>query len=178
MIFVTMIYWTSIEVLLNPFAPLDLDVSSLKFGQINVFWTSDFEILVFYLICSVTSDVSLNCISRIRFKCFFFWSWENQYMVHGFDSISIAQFLTVNCSVSTECSLNCVSHSVYMFLLLTLSKLYLFTPQFSFLILGQISAACSESWSQKLEFCVISFWFYYYRFWWSSWNVPLVLFIL
>ena len=51
--FATMIYWTSTEVLLNLFAPL-------------------------------------NCISRTRFSCSFFWRWKNQYMVHGFDSISIA----------------------------------------------------------------------------------------
>ena len=54
----------------------------------------------------------------------------------------------------------------------------LFTTQFSLVILGQISAACSESWYRKLEFCVTSFWFYYHRFWWSSWHAMLALFLL
>ena len=61
------------------------------------YWPLFFELavlipLVFYLIRSVSAEVSLNCISRIRFKCSFFWPWENQYKVHGFDSISITQF--------------------------------------------------------------------------------------
>ena len=41
--FVTMIYWTSTEVLLNLVAPLDSAVPSLDFEQINVFWTSGFD---------------------------------------------------------------------------------------------------------------------------------------
>ena len=50
--------------------------------------------LVLYLIHSAEAEVEvyLICISRILFSCSFFWPWENQYMVHGFDSISIAQF--------------------------------------------------------------------------------------
>ena len=40
------------------------------------------------------------------------------------------------------------------------------------------SAARSESWYQKLEFCFTSFWFYYHRLWWSSWHVMLALFLL
>ena len=61
------------------------------------YWPLFFELpvlipLVFCLIRSVSAEVSLNCISRIRFKCSFFWPWENQYKVHGFDSISITQF--------------------------------------------------------------------------------------
>ena len=35
--FVTMIYWTSTEVLLNLVAPLDSPVPSLDFEQINIF---------------------------------------------------------------------------------------------------------------------------------------------
>ena len=46
-------------------------------------------------------------------------------MVQGFDSISIAQFPVMICSVSAEGSLNCVAHSIYMFLVLTLSKSFL-----------------------------------------------------
>ena len=45
--------------------------------------------LELYLIRSVSAEVCLNCISRVQFKCSFFWPWENQYMFHGFDSISI-----------------------------------------------------------------------------------------
>ena len=41
--FVTMIYWTSTEVLLDLVAPLDSAVPSFDFEQINVFLTSDFD---------------------------------------------------------------------------------------------------------------------------------------
>ena len=41
--FVTMIYWTSIKVLLNLLAPLYSAVPSLDFEQTNVFWTSIFD---------------------------------------------------------------------------------------------------------------------------------------
>ena len=54
----------------------------------------------------------------------------------------------------------------------------LFTTQLSLVILGQISAARSESWYRKLEFCFTSFWFYYHRLWWSSWHAVLALFLL
>ena len=51
----------------------------------------------------------------------------------------------------------------------------LFTTQLSLVIL---SAACSESWYRRLEFCLTSFWFYYHRLWWSSWHAMLALFLL
>ena len=41
--FVTMIYWTSTEVLLNLVPPLDSAVPSFDFEQINVFLTSGFD---------------------------------------------------------------------------------------------------------------------------------------
>ena len=41
--FVTMIYWTPTEVLLNLFAPLGLAVPSLDFEQFNVILTSGFD---------------------------------------------------------------------------------------------------------------------------------------
>ena len=47
-------------------------------------------------------------------------------MVHGFDSISITEFPAMICSVSAEGSLNRVPHSIQIFLLLTLSKSFLF----------------------------------------------------
>ena len=50
---------------------------------------------------------------------------RNQYMVHGFDSIRIAKFPAMICSVSAEGFLNHVTHSIQMFLLLTLSKSFL-----------------------------------------------------
>ena len=71
--------------------------------------------LVLYLIHSVSAaEVSLmNCISLIRFRCSsFFWPWENQYMVHSIDSISVAQFPAMICSVSAEGFLNRVAHSI------------------------------------------------------------------
>ena len=33
-------------------------------------------------------------------------------MVHGFDSISVGQFLAMVCPISTESSLNRVAHSI------------------------------------------------------------------
>ena len=47
-------------------------------------------------------------------------------MVHGLDSIGIAQFPAIICSISAEGSLNRVAHSIQMFFLLTLSKSFLF----------------------------------------------------
>ena len=110
--FVTMIYRTSTEVLLIlllhwiQLCPL-LTLSKSMFFELPVLIP-----LVLYLIRSVSAEVSLNCISRIRFKCSFFWPWENQYTVHGFDSISITQFSAIICSVSAEGSLNHFSHSI------------------------------------------------------------------
>ena len=125
--FVTMIYWTSTKVLLNLFAPPDSAELSLDFEQINVFFALPVSIpLVLYLIHLVLAEVSLNCISRIRFKCSFFWPWKNQYMVLGLDSISITQFPAMICSFSAEGSLIRVFHAIYIFPLLTLSKLFLF----------------------------------------------------
>ena len=68
--------------------------------------------LVLYLIRSVSAEVSLDYISGIRFRCSFFWLWEYQYIVHGFDSDSIAQFPGMICSVSTEGSLNRIDQSI------------------------------------------------------------------
>ena len=103
--FVAMIYWTSAEVLLN-LAPLDSAVAFLDFEQINFFELPVLIPLVLYLIRSLSAEVSLNCISRIRFRWSFFWPWASQYMVHGFNSISIAQSPAMICSVSAEGSLN------------------------------------------------------------------------
>ena len=47
-------------------------------------------------------------------------------MVHGFNFISITQLPVMVCSVSAEGSLNSVAHSIYMFILLILSKSFLF----------------------------------------------------
>ena len=47
-------------------------------------------------------------------------------MVHGFRSISIAQFPAMICSVLAEASLNRDAHSIEIFLLLTMSKSFLF----------------------------------------------------
>ena len=47
-------------------------------------------------------------------------------MVHSFDSISITQFPAMTCSVSAEGSINYVAYSIQIFLLLTLSKSFLF----------------------------------------------------
>ena len=113
--FVTMIYWwfTDLQkccwILLLHWIQLGLllTLSKSMFFELPVLIP-----LVLYLIRSVSADVSLNCISRILFKCSFLWLWENQYMVRGFDSISITQFPTMICSVSAKGSQNCVAHSI------------------------------------------------------------------
>ena len=100
--------------------------------------------LVLYLIRSVSAEVSLNYNSRIRFRCSFFWQWDNQYMVHGFDSNSIAQFPVMICTVSAEGSLNCVDFEQTIFVYFV--RIWcLFTTQFILVIAVQIWAACSES---------------------------------
>ena len=71
-VFVKVIYWTSTEVLLNLFAPLNSAVSSLALS-ISMFLKLPVLIpLVLYLSRSVLAEVSLNYISCIRFKCFLF----------------------------------------------------------------------------------------------------------
>ena len=106
------IYWTSTEVLLNLVAPLDSTVPSFEFEQINVFELPVLISLLLYLIRSVSAEVSLSCISRILCECLFFWPWQNQYMVHDFDSLSITQFPAIIFSVSAKGSLNRVAHSI------------------------------------------------------------------
>ena len=67
--FVTMIYWTSTEVLLNLVAPLDSAELLLTLSKSMFFELSNFFelliLLVLYLIRSVSAEVSRNCISRI-----------------------------------------------------------------------------------------------------------------
>ena len=107
-VFVTMIYWTSTEVLLKC---CSTGFScAFYFEQINVFLTSGFDSISIALIRSVSAEVCQ--IVFPTFKCSFFWPWENQYIVHGFDSISITQFPTMICSVSAEGSLNHVAHLI------------------------------------------------------------------
>ena len=69
---VTMIYRTSTEVLLNLVAPLNSAVPSFDFEQSMFFELLVLIPLVLYLIRSVSAEVSLNCISCIRFRCSFF----------------------------------------------------------------------------------------------------------
>ena len=124
--FVTIIYWTSAEELLNLVAPLDSAMSSLNFEQINVFWTSGFD-----SVCIVFDSLSVSrslpgLYSRLWFKCSFFWPWENQWIVYGFDSSDISLFPAMIWSVSAIGFLNRIAHSIYMFLHLTLSKSFLY----------------------------------------------------
>ena len=95
--FLTMIYWTPTEILLNLVAPLDLAVPSLDFEQINVFWTSSFDSASIVFDWLSVSRISQNCISSVPSS--------DLNMVHGFDSISIAQFHAMIYSVWTEGSL-------------------------------------------------------------------------
>ena len=56
--FLTMIYWTSTEVLLNLVAPLNSAVPSLNFEQINVFWTSGFDsVIIVFALLSVSRSL-------------------------------------------------------------------------------------------------------------------------
>ena len=71
-VFVTMIYWTSTEVLFSLVTPLDSVVPYLDFEPINVSKLSVLISLVQYLIRSVSAEVSLNYISRIQLMCSFF----------------------------------------------------------------------------------------------------------
>ena len=108
--FVTMIYWTSTEVLLNLVAPLDSAVPSLDFEQINVFWTSGFDSVS--IVFDLLSEVSLNCISRIRFKCSFLGdvgkslpdvqSREMQILEDENDANMQQKFNTSTCSVCNK----------------------------------------------------------------------------
>ena len=139
--------------------------------------------VVLYLIRSVSAEASMNCISRIRFRCSFCWRWENHYIVHGFDSISTAQFPGIICSVSAEGSLNCIAHSIRCFLFwLWVNHFCLFCV---YLMLVYHSVQLSHTWSdfsRLLRVMIletrISFWFYYIQLWWISWHAMLALFKL
>ena len=142
--FVTMIYRTLTEMLLNLVAPLD----SLDFEQINVFWTLPVLIpLVLYLIRLVSAEVTLNCISRIRFSC----------------SSSDVERINIWLMALTPLALHSFPYDLLSFsrrLPKSCYPLNLDLSSFDFewmnpfcLILGQISAARSESWYRKLKFC-------------------------
>ena len=62
-VFVTRIYWTSTEVLLNLVAPLDSAVPSFDSEQINVFLTSGFD--------SFSTVFNLLSVSRSLPKLYF-----------------------------------------------------------------------------------------------------------
>ena len=142
--------------------------------------------LVLYLIRSVPPEISLNWISRIRFRCSFFRPWENQYMVHGFNSISIVQFSAMICSVSVESSL------IVLFTRLRCFSFWFWVNYFCLFCVHlmlvyrsvQLSHTLSDFsrlfrvWYRKLEYCVTSFWFHYHRLWWSSWHAMLALILL
>ena len=82
-----MIYWTSKELLHWIQLSLLLTLSKSIYFELPVLIP-----LVLYLIRLVSADVSLNYIPCIRFKCSFYWSWDSQYMVHGFDSLALHSF--------------------------------------------------------------------------------------
>ena len=108
--FITMICWTSTEVLLNLVSPLDSAVLSLDFEEINIFWTFGFDSV------SILFDplIVSRRIPKLNFSysiyVFLLLLWMNQYMVYSFDSTSIAQFPTTIFSISAEGSLNLVAH--------------------------------------------------------------------
>ena len=113
--YVTKIYWTSTEVFLV--AALDSAVpSSDYFEQINVFSTSSFNsarMILYCLICSMSAEGSLKWILFLPLNLGVLSSHlVNQYMVHGFDSISFTQFPAMICSALAESSLNRVAHTI------------------------------------------------------------------
>ena len=112
---------------MNLIASLDSSVPSLDFDRLSGFWTSGFDsISIVFDLLSVSRSLAELYFSHL-IKCSFFWPWENEYIVNGFDSISITQFPAMICSVSAEGSLNrVVAHLIYIFLLLPLSKSFLF----------------------------------------------------
>ena len=64
--FLTMIYWTSTEVLLNFVAPLDSAVPSLDFEQINIFLTSGFDsVSMTFDSLSVSRSIPELCFSHL-----------------------------------------------------------------------------------------------------------------
>ena len=154
-----------------------LILSKLTFFQLPILLP-----LVFYLIHAVSIEGSLNCISRIQFRWSFVWPWVNQYMVCGFDLLTLDNFLL--CFVRFQ-------QKTFLILLLTrfrCSFFWLWVNQFLFilsaydaclpLIQAQSDSSCLlKVMIWKLEFCVISLWFYYHRFWWSSWHAMLALFL-
>ena len=105
------------------------------------------------------------------------WLWFHQhYTVSRYDLLNFSRRLPKLCCWS---DLNVSSFDFKNIIFVYFVCIWcLFTTQFSLIILGQISAACSESWYRKLEFCVTSFWFYCHRLWWNSWHATLVLFLL
>ena len=84
----------------------------LTWSKLMFFELQALILLVLYLNCSVSAEDSLNFMSHIQFRCSFFWPWVNQYMVYGFDSISIGQFQAMVCLISAEGSQNCVAHLI------------------------------------------------------------------
>ena len=71
--FVTMICWTSTEMLPNLDPHLDSALLSLAFEEINIFELPVLILSVFYLIHSVLAEGYLNFISPIQFRCSFFY---------------------------------------------------------------------------------------------------------
>ena len=91
---------------MNLIASLDSSVPSLDFDRLSGFWTSGFDsISIVFDLLSVSRSLAELYFSH-SIKCSFFWPWENEYIVNGFDSISITQFPAMICSVSAEGSLN------------------------------------------------------------------------
>ena len=72
-LFVSFICSKSLDLKLNLAGPLDSALLSLDFEQVNIFELPVLIPLVFYLIHSVSAEGSLNCISLIQFRCFFFY---------------------------------------------------------------------------------------------------------
>ena len=141
--------------------------------------------LLLCLIRSVSAEVSLNCISRILFKCSFFWAWGNQYMVHDFDSISITQLYDLLSFSRTLPTCVLLTRFRSFFFWLWVNHFYLICVH---LLLVYYSAQLSHTWSDfsralrvmisETRILFTSLWFYYHQHWWSSWHAMLALFLL
>ena len=168
--FVTMIYWMSIKVLLNLVAPLNSAVPSSDSSKSMFFELPVLLPLILYFIHSKSAEISLNCISRVRFSSSFFcleriniWFMASIPLVlHSFP-LWFAQFQQKAPYIVLPARFRCLFfwfwvnrfclfcvHLMLVHHSVPLSHTWLdfscWPIQFSLVILSQISAACSESW--------------------------------
>ena len=104
-----------------------------------------------------------------------FWTFSFDFVSIVFGSLSVSRSLPKSCcSLGLDVSSFDFKKTIFVYFVCIWC---MFTTQFSLVILGQISAACSESWYRKLV-SLHSRFIYYQRLWWSNWHAMLALFFL